>query len=67
MTAPHINKLYQEGQISHSDLEDSKPVSNHYYILKNHRSFCSWLLQSEEQESGTGEGTECIWHHTAKC
>lgn len=33
-----INKLYEEGQISHSEIEESKPVSNHYYILKNHKS-----------------------------
>ncbi|PWN05333.1 PhoH family protein [Rhodohalobacter mucosus] len=33
-----INKLYEEGQISHSEIEQSKPVSNHYYILKNHKS-----------------------------
>jgi PhoH-like ATPase len=33
-----INKLYKEGKISHSELEESKPVSNHYYILKNHSS-----------------------------
>ena len=33
-----IVKLYEEGQISHSEIEESKPVSNHYYILKNHRS-----------------------------
>lgn len=33
-----INKLYKDGKISHSDLENSKPVSNHYYILKNHSS-----------------------------
>jgi PhoH-like ATPase len=34
----NINKLYQDGQISHSEIEKSSPVSNHYYILKNHRS-----------------------------
>ena len=33
-----INKLYKDGKISHSELENSKPVSNHYYILKNHSS-----------------------------
>lgn len=33
-----INKLYEEGQISHAEIEESKPVSNHYYILKNHKS-----------------------------
>ncbi len=33
-----INQLYKEGNISHSSLEDSKPISNHYYILKNHSS-----------------------------
>jgi PhoH-like ATPase len=36
-TAP-INKLYQDGKIKHSELENSPPVSNHYYILKNHSS-----------------------------
>ncbi|TVR18198.1 MAG: ribonuclease, partial [Balneolaceae bacterium] len=33
-----INQLYKEGKISQSKLEDSKPISNHYYILKNHSS-----------------------------
>ncbi len=33
-----INKLYKEGKIMHEDLEKSPPVSNHYYVLKNHSS-----------------------------
>lgn len=33
-----INKLYKEGKINPSELEQSEPVSNHYYILKNHSS-----------------------------
>jgi PhoH-like ATPase len=33
-----INELYKKGSILHSDLEKSDPVSNHYYILKNHSS-----------------------------
>ncbi len=33
-----INQLFKEGKISQSKLEDSKPISNHYYILKNHSS-----------------------------
>ncbi len=30
-----INRLYQNGQIEYSEIEDSQPVTNHYYILKN--------------------------------
>jgi PhoH-like ATPase len=33
-----INTLYKKGYLEHSDLEKSKPVKNHYYILKNHSS-----------------------------
>ena len=33
-----INQLYKDGKIKHSKLEESEPVSNHYYILKNHSS-----------------------------
>ncbi len=33
-----INNLYKEGKIEHSELENSTPISNHYYILKNHSS-----------------------------
>ncbi len=31
-----ISKLYKEGAVKQSDIEASKPISNHYYILKNH-------------------------------
>jgi PhoH-like ATPase len=33
-----INKLYKDGKVSYSEVEKSRPVSNHYYILKNHSS-----------------------------
>lgn len=33
-----INKLYKDGKINPAELEQSEPVSNHYYILKNHSS-----------------------------
>lgn len=33
-----INELYTNGKVNHSEIEQSKPVSNHYYILKNHSS-----------------------------
>lgn len=33
-----INKLYKDGEINPAELEQSEPVSNHYYILKNHSS-----------------------------
>ncbi len=33
-----INQLYKDGNISQSKLEQTKPISNHYYILKNHSS-----------------------------
>lgn len=33
-----INQLYQKGNVKLSEIEESKPVSNHYYILKNHSS-----------------------------
>ena len=33
-----INKLYKEGKIDPKELEQQEPVSNHYYILKNHSS-----------------------------
>jgi len=33
-----INTLYKKGYLEHSKLEKSKPVKNHYYILKNHSS-----------------------------
>jgi PhoH-like ATPase len=33
-----INTLYKKGYLEHSDIEKSKPVKNHYYILKNHSS-----------------------------
>jgi len=33
-----INDLYKKGHILHSKLEKSEPISNHYYILKNHSS-----------------------------
>jgi len=34
----HINQLYSEGSLDPKKLEPSPPVSNHYYILKNHSS-----------------------------
>ena len=34
----HINDLYKKGHIKHNKLEKSDPISNHYYILKNHSS-----------------------------
>lgn len=33
-----ISQLYQKGSVKLSEIEKSKPVSNHYYILKNHSS-----------------------------
>ena len=33
-----INKLYKDGKVSYSEVEKSRPASNHYYILKNHSS-----------------------------
>ncbi|MEX2435922.1 MAG: PhoH family protein [Balneolaceae bacterium] len=33
-----INQLYKEGNVDPADLESANPVSNHYYILKNHSS-----------------------------
>lgn len=33
-----INDLYKTGKIEQNDLEDAPPISNHYYILKNHSS-----------------------------
>ncbi|MEX0647431.1 MAG: PhoH family protein [Balneolaceae bacterium] len=33
-----INKLYKDGKLDPADLEHTDPVSNHYYILKNHSS-----------------------------
>lgn len=33
-----ISTLYKEGHINPRDLEPSPPVSNHFYILKNHSS-----------------------------
>jgi len=33
-----INTLYKKGYLEHSSIEKSKPVKNHYYILKNHSS-----------------------------
>ncbi len=33
-----INKLYKDGKLSYSEVEKSRPASNHYYILKNHSS-----------------------------
>ncbi|REL24838.1 PhoH family protein [Rhodohalobacter sp. SW132] len=33
-----INELYKEGQLDPKKLEPSPPVSNHFYILKNHSS-----------------------------
>lgn len=33
-----INQLYKTGSIDPEDLESSKPISNHYYIIKNHSS-----------------------------
>ncbi|NBC27410.1 MAG: ribonuclease [Bacteroidetes bacterium] len=33
-----INKLYQDGQIEPEEIDPADPVSNHYYILKNHSS-----------------------------
>lgn len=33
-----INRLYKNGKIGHAEIEESEPVSNHYYILKNHSS-----------------------------
>ena len=33
-----INTLYKKGRLEHSEIEKSKPVKNHYYILKNHSS-----------------------------
>lgn len=34
----HINTLYNEGSLDPATLEPSEPVSNHFYILKNHSS-----------------------------
>lgn len=34
----HINDLYKKGQIDYEEIDKTKPVSNHYYILKNHSS-----------------------------
>jgi PhoH-like ATPase len=34
----HISSLYKEGFITYSTVNKTKPVSNHYYILKNHSS-----------------------------
>ena len=31
-----ISSLYKEGNIDPADIETSAPVSNHYYIIKNH-------------------------------
>ena len=33
-----INRFYKEGNLTPEDLEPSPPVSNHFYILKNHSS-----------------------------
>ena len=33
-----INQLYKTGSIDPEDLEPGKPISNHYYIIKNHSS-----------------------------
>ena len=33
-----INSLYKEGSIQYSGIDKTEPVSNHYYILKNHSS-----------------------------
>ena len=33
-----INDLYKKGHIKHNKLEQSEPISNHYYILRNHSS-----------------------------
>jgi PhoH-like ATPase len=34
----HINTLYSEGSLDPASLEPAEPVSNHFYILKNHSS-----------------------------
>lgn len=33
-----INRIYKEGTLNPEDLEKAQPVSNHYYIIKNHSS-----------------------------
>lgn len=33
-----INKIYKEGTLAPNEIESAAPVSNHYYILKNHSS-----------------------------
>ncbi len=33
-----INKFYKNGAIDPKELESSEPISNHYYIFKNHSS-----------------------------
>ncbi|TVQ04726.1 MAG: PhoH family protein [Balneolaceae bacterium] len=34
----YINSLYKDGHIKYSSIYKTEPVSNHYYILKNHSS-----------------------------
>lgn len=45
-----ISKLYQIGQLNHSELEKSDPIRNHYYILKNHSSSALGYYNPENKQ-----------------
>jgi PhoH-like ATPase len=45
-----INELYKKGFIKHKELEKSAPVSNHYYIIKNHSSSALGYFNSKSEQ-----------------
>lgn len=45
-----INKLYKDGSIDHNEVEKSEPVTNHYYILKNHSSSALGYYNPEKEK-----------------
>lgn len=45
-----INKLYKDGAIEHNKVEKSEPVTNHYYILKNHSSSALGYYNPEREK-----------------
>jgi len=45
-----INKLYQDGALDPTELEQAAPVSNHFYILRNHSSSALGCYNSESKK-----------------
>ena len=45
-----ISTLYKKGHINPADLEPSAPVSNHFYILKNHSSSALGYYNPETEQ-----------------